>query len=191
MFWRLHNGDIDFFLPDQKSKDEALNRQDTVKSCEDYPIEIPGVPLSTGTGGTQKMMKPSKLISRENKKMIPYMLLTGIDGWWQKQPLFVRQLGRQQDPQHQHQYYRSQGLRQGRESPRSAGMDNLAGWKSRFPGDGLAVHLAGLCIKCYCVAQVVKREFSGGFNYVSYAIQDSHNLGPRSASCKSAAGILH
>jgi hypothetical protein len=47
---QLHSGDIEVTMPDQKSKDQALNQQDMggYKILrQDYPIEVPGVPLST------------------------------------------------------------------------------------------------------------------------------------------------
>ena len=47
----LHSSDIEVVVLDQKAKDQALNQQDAEGCkvlCQDYPVEVPGVPLTLG-----------------------------------------------------------------------------------------------------------------------------------------------
>ena len=47
----LRSGDVEVMVPDQKAKDHALNQQEVEGYKilrQDYPIEIPGIPLSLG-----------------------------------------------------------------------------------------------------------------------------------------------
>jgi hypothetical protein len=80
---QLRSGDIEVTVPDQRSKDQALNQQDTggYKILrQDYPIEVPGVPLSTAIRNRKdpENEETIKAICRANKRMIPNMAINRI-----------------------------------------------------------------------------------------------------------------
>ena len=79
----LKSGDIDIMVPDQKAKDQALNQQDGEGYKilrQDYPVEIPGVPLSIGIkeGKGADNTELIRNICNATKKTIPTITINKI-----------------------------------------------------------------------------------------------------------------
>ena len=79
----LKSGDIDVMVPDQKAKDQALNQQEGEGYKilhQDYPVEIPGVPLSIGIkeGKGAHNTELIRNICNATKKTIPTITINKI-----------------------------------------------------------------------------------------------------------------
>src|SRR5947207_12098749 len=81
----LCSSDIEVVVLDQKAKDQALNQQDA-EGCkvlhQDYPVEIPGVPLTLGI--MNKKLAANDVVVKEmgtaNRCIIRGIMITKI--WW-------------------------------------------------------------------------------------------------------------
>ena len=82
---QLRSGDIDVMVPDQATKDKLLD-QPEIQGCkilrQDYPIEIPGVPLNirVASGKTADNSSLVQDICAAMKRLIPEMAINKI-GW--------------------------------------------------------------------------------------------------------------
>ena len=80
---QLRSGDVEVAMTDQKAKDRALN-QTEVEGCkvlrQDYPVEIPGIPLTTGIkhGKAVENDEVAKAICAETKRIIPSIVINRI-----------------------------------------------------------------------------------------------------------------
>src|SRR5437016_5337715 len=79
----LKSGDVDVMVPDQKTKDQALNQQEGEGYKilrQDYPVEIPGVPLSLGIkdGKGANNNEMIREICNATKKIIPGIAINRI-----------------------------------------------------------------------------------------------------------------
>ncbi|PYY19147.1 MAG: hypothetical protein DMG62_24905, partial [Acidobacteria bacterium] len=80
---RLRSGDVEVMLPNQRAKDQALNQAE-VAGCkvlrQDYPVEVPGVPLATGIkhGKALENEEVAKAICNATKRTIPGIFINKI-----------------------------------------------------------------------------------------------------------------
>lgn len=79
----LRSGDIEVVVPDQRTKDQVLNQR-SVEGCkvlrQDYPVEVPGVPLSTTIKNKKDPENENIIreICRANKRMLPSLAINRI-----------------------------------------------------------------------------------------------------------------
>ena len=80
---RLRSGDVEVMVPNQRAKDQALNQAE-VAGCkvlrQDYPVEVPGVPLATGIkhGKALENEEVAKAICNATKRTIPGISINKI-----------------------------------------------------------------------------------------------------------------
>lgn len=80
---QLRSGDIEVAVPDQKTKDQTLNQQET-DGCkilrQDYPVEVPGVPLSLDIQNRKSPENEAiiRSICQANKRMMPQIAINRI-----------------------------------------------------------------------------------------------------------------
>jgi len=79
----LKSGDVDVMVPDQKTKNQALNQQEGEGYKilrQDYPVEIPGMPLSLGIkdGKGANNNEMIREICNATKKIIPGIAINRI-----------------------------------------------------------------------------------------------------------------